>query len=136
MTAAMISRLARRGINIEKEQRQLADLRVRHGQLAAMNPRDSQAERAAFHEARQAKRELFFRNPELQAIRKILFVKRQAFRPSHNLEAGHHKVRLADEDWRRIKLWIDCNCPLWPDYLNWNQRPAVAPQPLGSVPTF
>ncbi len=87
MTAAMISRLALDGLNVAKEQRQLADLRVRHGQLAAMNPRDSQAERAAFHEARQAKRELFFRNPELQAIRKVLFVKRQAFRPSHNYSA-------------------------------------------------
>ena len=32
------------------------------------------------------------------------------------LDAGHYDVTLSDEDMRRIKCWIDLNCPLWPDY--------------------
>ncbi|MCP4450318.1 MAG: discoidin domain-containing protein [Planctomycetes bacterium] len=32
------------------------------------------------------------------------------------LDAGHYDVALSREDMRRVKCWIDLNCPLWPDY--------------------
>ena len=32
------------------------------------------------------------------------------------LDAGHYDVTLSREDMRRVKCWIDLNCPLWPDY--------------------
>jgi len=32
------------------------------------------------------------------------------------LDAGHNDVRLTVEEMRRVKCWIDLNCPLWPDY--------------------
>jgi len=39
------------------------------------------------------------------------------------LGAGHHNVRLTSEETRRIKTWIDINCPLWPDYIERQRRP-------------
>jgi len=38
------------------------------------------------------------------------------------LEAGHHKVQLSGHDLRRLKCWIDLNCPLWPDYQHRPER--------------
>ena len=32
------------------------------------------------------------------------------------LEKGHHKVRLDEEQWRRLCAWIDCNAPAIGDY--------------------
>ena len=32
------------------------------------------------------------------------------------LNADHYEVKLTREDMRRIKCWVDLNCPLWPDY--------------------
>jgi hypothetical protein len=32
------------------------------------------------------------------------------------LDAGHYEVSLSDEEIRRVKTWIDLNCPLWADY--------------------
>jgi hypothetical protein len=32
------------------------------------------------------------------------------------LDRGHYDVELTRADMRRIKCWIDLNCPLWPDY--------------------
>jgi hypothetical protein len=39
------------------------------------------------------------------------------------LNAGHHDVKLTDDETLRIKTWIDLNCPLWPDYKNRLERP-------------
>ena len=39
------------------------------------------------------------------------------------LNAGHHDVKLTSEQIRRIKTWIDLNCPLWPDYTERQKRP-------------
>lgn len=33
------------------------------------------------------------------------------------LNGGHYDVHLTREESRRVKCWIDLNCPLWPDYL-------------------
>jgi len=42
------------------------------------------------------------------------------------LDAGHYKVKLTREEMRRVKCWIDLNCPLWPDYIYRPNRPAHA----------
>ncbi len=44
------------------------------------------------------------------------------------LNAGHHDVELTTEEMRRIKVWIDLNCPLWPDYELRESRPLAKPQ--------
>lgn len=41
------------------------------------------------------------------------------------LDAGHYDVKLTRDEMRRVKTWIDLNCPLWPDYQNRPQRPGV-----------
>ncbi len=33
-------------------------------------------------------------------------------------EGGHYDVTLTHEEMRRVKCWIDLNCPLWPDYIH------------------
>ena len=44
------------------------------------------------------------------------------------LNAGHHDVKLTRDEMRRVKCWIDLNCPLWPDYMYRpkRQQPTVA----------
>ncbi|MHC4181673.1 MAG: HzsA-related protein, partial [Planctomycetota bacterium] len=39
------------------------------------------------------------------------------------LDAGHYEVKLSSEEMRRVKCWIDLNCPLWPDYIFRGDRP-------------
>ncbi len=39
------------------------------------------------------------------------------------LEAGHKDVKLTRDEMRRLKTWIDLNCPLWPDYIFRPNRP-------------
>ena len=40
------------------------------------------------------------------------------------LNAGHNDVKLTPDEVQRIKCWIDLNCPLWPDYVQRDLRPA------------
>ena len=42
------------------------------------------------------------------------------------LNAPHHDVKLTTGQMRRIKCWIDLNCPLWSDYTFRLDRPATA----------
>jgi hypothetical protein len=42
------------------------------------------------------------------------------------LEGGHHDVELTRDEMRRVKTWIDLNCPLWPDYQFRPERPVLA----------
>ncbi|MBN2294182.1 MAG: discoidin domain-containing protein [Pirellulales bacterium] len=44
------------------------------------------------------------------------------------LNNGHYEVELTIEEMRRIKVWIDLNCPLWPDYKFRENRPLVQAQ--------
>ena len=37
---------------------------------------------------------------------------------------AHENVKLTADEMHAIKCWIDLNAPLWPDYINRNQRPA------------
>ena len=39
------------------------------------------------------------------------------------LDEGHYDVKLTREETRRVKCWIDLNCPLWPDYRYRPDRP-------------
>ena len=42
------------------------------------------------------------------------------------LDDGHYDVKLTTEQMRRVKCWIDLNCPLWPDYQFRPDRPKSA----------
>ncbi len=81
-TGEMADRFAAKGLNVESERKELARFRVQQERLLAAPPSMAE-ERAAFFEARLAKRKLFLRDSDLGAISSILFVKRQAFHPSH-----------------------------------------------------
>ena len=70
----MIDRLAGKGIDVESERRELVSLRRRAAEDDAR----------LYFEARLAKRRLMLRDPDLAALRRILFVKRHPYLSSHN----------------------------------------------------
>jgi len=72
----MIERLDRQELDVAAERAQAADLRRR----AAEDPNSQ----ALYLAARQAKRQLFFRDPALAPMERILFAKRHPFLESHN----------------------------------------------------
>jgi len=72
----MIERLDRQGLDVSEERAQAADLR----RQAAEAP-DSES---LYLAARLAKRQLFFRDPALKPMERILFAKRHPFLESHN----------------------------------------------------
>lgn len=82
LMAELVDRMARKGLPVEAERRQLDQFRQRHEQLLAAPPQPV-IERSTFFQARLAKRRLFFREPALAPLDKILFVKRHAYHPSH-----------------------------------------------------
>lgn len=79
-----LDRFSAKGIDVGKERQELVGLLSRQAALGSQPNRDVEAERKAFFDARIAKRRLFLREPDLDPIAKLLFVKRRAFRPSHN----------------------------------------------------
>ena len=90
----MLDRFAAKGLDVAKERKQAAALRKR--QEAPAWRKDPIWPRSGRRSSRPAlaKRRLFFREPELAPIRKILFVKRHAYEPSHNYSV------LLDAPWR------------------------------------
>ncbi|MGA2498212.1 MAG: hypothetical protein ABSH20_10750, partial [Tepidisphaeraceae bacterium] len=80
----MAGRLAARGIAVDAERGQLAELRRRNAALVAAAARGPDAEESLYLDARLAKRRLMFRDPELAPLGKILFVKRHPYVSSHN----------------------------------------------------
>ena len=78
----MIGRFATQGIDVGADREELAQFRAQQEKLLAAAPSPA-AERKAFCDARLAKRRLFLREPDLAPMAKVLFVKRQAFHPSH-----------------------------------------------------
>ncbi len=72
----MIGRLARQGLDVSEERALAAELRRR----AADAPDDD----ALYLDARRAKRDLFFRDPALGQLERVLFAKRHPFLESHN----------------------------------------------------
>jgi len=101
---AMVGRFAAKGLDVSAERAELAALRTRAAALAAAQagaqaPAPAAAQAAAppaaaaagdddreavFYAARLAKRRLFWRDPDLAPVARVLFVKRQPFEPSHN----------------------------------------------------
>jgi len=80
----MVERFEALGRDVSVEQQQLAAFRQRQTELRAATERDWGAERRAFFEARLAKRRLFLREPDLEPVERLLFIKRFPFHPSHN----------------------------------------------------
>lgn len=80
---ALVGRLAARGLNVAAERAELAALTAQHARLLALDQPDLAAERAALRGARVGKRRLMFRDPDLAALERLLFVKRHPFLPSH-----------------------------------------------------
>ena len=78
----LADRLAAKGLEVSAERAEVAKLSQRHEALLAANPNVGE-ERAAFFEARLAKRQLFLREPDLAPVERLLFVKRQPYQPSH-----------------------------------------------------
>ncbi|MEN6333250.1 MAG: discoidin domain-containing protein [Phycisphaerales bacterium] len=75
----LIERLSKRGVDTTRERETLQDLRRR----AAENL-DAKAADALYLQARQAKRDLFFRDPLLASLDRVLFAKHHPLKSSHN----------------------------------------------------
>ena len=80
----MVARLEKQGVSVDAARAQLADFRALHEKLLTAPVQDLAAERAAFYEARLAKRSLFLRAPDLDPMQDLLFIKHFPFEPSHN----------------------------------------------------
>jgi hypothetical protein len=74
----MLERLALLGLDIREEQSELADLRQQAEDPVAATSDE------LFLAAREAKRRLFFRDPRLAPLERVLFAKRHPLQPSHN----------------------------------------------------
>jgi hypothetical protein len=74
----MIGRLAELGLDVSSERAQLAELKQQ-----AQDPGKASSY-ALFLAAREAKRGLFFRDPGLRPLERVLFAKRHPLQPSHN----------------------------------------------------
>jgi hypothetical protein len=91
----MLQRLAAKGLDVEVEREQLAELLRRQAALAKAAPpapdadfaeaaETPTAEESLYLEARLAKRNLMFRDPDLEPLTRILFAKRHPYLASHN----------------------------------------------------
>lgn len=80
----MIERLADKGLEVAQEREQLAALRLRQTALADDPAPAAKVEQALYLDARSAKRQLMFRDPDLEPLERILFVKRHPYLASHN----------------------------------------------------
>ena len=80
----MMARLAAKGLDVQEERSQLAELRRRQAALPAKAEPDAAAEESLYLDARMAKRRLMFRDPDLAGLERILFVKRHPYLSSHN----------------------------------------------------
>lgn len=80
----LIERLAQKGLDVNAEQQQLAELRRRQTQAKADGQPPTEAVERLYQAARHAKRKLMFRDPELSPLQRILFVKRHPYHASHN----------------------------------------------------
>ncbi len=79
----MLDRLAEKGHDIRPERQELKRLHRTHEELISTSDGITPEERAAYYQARVAKRELLFRDNDLNGLANLLFVKRNAFLPSH-----------------------------------------------------
>lgn len=79
----MIARFAELGLDTDREHAELAEFR-RRAEEPSMSSANSTNRQELRYQARLAKRRLFLRDPDLAPLKRILFVKRQAYEPSHN----------------------------------------------------
>jgi hypothetical protein len=79
----MIVRLGERGLDTSRERAELAELR-RSAASPAVGGGAATNRQELLYQAHLAKRRLFLRDPDLAPLERILFVKRQAYEPSHN----------------------------------------------------
>ena len=80
---AMLARFSAQGLDVSQEHHQCTEFRRRAQSLQDLPVTAAERQELAF-QVRLAKRRLFFRAPELQTLKRILFVKRHPFAPSHN----------------------------------------------------
>lgn len=80
----LVERLAAKGLDVTEERRAVFDFRRRLASLPTEDKSNSAAEKKLYHEARLAKRRAILRDPELEGLTRILFVKRHAYHASHN----------------------------------------------------
>ena len=92
--ADLITRLGAKGAPVAEAATQLAAFTKEHQRLMQEAAWDATALRRLYAEARAFKRDLFMKDPELAPLSRLLFVKRQAFRPSHNYSV------ILDAPWR------------------------------------
>lgn len=79
----MLDRLTEKGHDLRSERQGLKRLQGTHERLLSTSDGITPEERAAFYQARVAKRELLFMDRDLSSMEDLLFVKRNAFLPSH-----------------------------------------------------
>lgn len=77
----LCERMAAKGVDVTAERQELAKLRERQKTLA---PGDAKAESALYFDARMAKRQLLFRDPDLAPLAKLVYVERYPYLASHN----------------------------------------------------
>lgn len=77
----MVGRLAAKKIDVARERQELNVLRQQRQSVGKDSP---QAAETLYLDARAAKRRLMFRDPDLAALQKIVFVKRHPYWSSHN----------------------------------------------------
>ncbi|MCP4758380.1 MAG: discoidin domain-containing protein [Fuerstiella sp.] len=80
----MLERLAAKRLDVTVERQQLAELQHRQAALQSAQSNETATADSLYHTARLAKRRLMFRDPDLEGLQRILFVKRQAYHASHN----------------------------------------------------
>jgi hypothetical protein len=80
----LILRLERKGLDVTSERVKLNELRERQQEQSNDATTDSAAADSLYYDARRAKRRLMFRDPSLDGLRRILFVKRHPYHASHN----------------------------------------------------
>ncbi len=80
----MIERLALKGVDVGAHRTRLAQLRRRQAALKGAPGGKAEAERSLYRDARLAKRQLMFCDPDLEPLQRILFVKRYPYHASHN----------------------------------------------------
>ena len=79
----MITRLGERGLDTSHERAELTELR-RCAAPPVVGGGAATNRQELLYQAHLAKRRLFLRDPDLAPLERILFVKRQAYEPSHN----------------------------------------------------
>ncbi len=80
----LVDRLAVKEVDVQPARKQLLELRAQQQQLETSGPASSAVLDQLYLAVRRAKRELMLADPDLEALRRVLFVKRHPYQASHN----------------------------------------------------